>query len=29
VKVVAKNRNVSQGLATAAKKLLEKKGGGE
>jgi hypothetical protein len=28
VRVVAKNRNVSQGLATAAKKLLEKKGGG-
>lgn len=27
VKAVAKNRNVSQGLATAAKKLLEKKGG--
>src|SRR3954468_15189820 len=29
VKAVAKNRNVSQGLATAAKKLMEKKGGGE
>ncbi|HET7785223.1 MAG TPA: hypothetical protein VFL36_04585 [Myxococcales bacterium] len=27
VKAVAKNRNVSQGLATAAKKLMEKKGG--
>ncbi len=27
VKAVAKNRNVSQGLATAAKKLVEKKGG--
>ena len=28
VKAVAKNRNVPQGLATAAKKLLDKKGGG-
>jgi hypothetical protein len=27
VKAVAKNRNVSQGLANAAKKLMEKKGG--
>jgi len=27
VKAVAKNRNVPQGLATAAKKLMEKKGG--
>jgi hypothetical protein len=27
VKAVAKNRNVSQGLSTAAKKLMEKKGG--
>ena len=27
VKAIAKNKNVSQGLATAAKKLVEKKGG--
>jgi hypothetical protein len=27
VKAVAKNKNVPQGLANAAKKLLEKKGG--
>ena len=27
VKAVAKNKNVPQGLATAAKKLMEKKGG--
>jgi hypothetical protein len=27
VKAVAKNRNVPQGLATAAKKMVEKKGG--
>jgi hypothetical protein len=27
VKALAKNKNVSQGLATAAKKLMEKKGG--
>jgi hypothetical protein len=29
VKAVAKNRNVPQGLATAAKKLVEKKGGSD
>src|SRR3954454_17906840 len=29
VKAIAKNKNVPQGLATAAKRLLEKKGGGE
>jgi hypothetical protein len=29
VKAVAKNKNVPQGLATAAKKLVEKKSGAE
>jgi hypothetical protein len=29
VKALAKNKNVPQGLASAAKKLLEKKGGND